>query len=255
VVNIILVFMISFRAAMFSPVDFQPTQTPVASAVSHEQWNVLLKKHVTKDGWVNYKGFQADSSELNVYLKLLSANHPDAATWSANERKAFWINAYNAFTVQLVIRNYPCKSIKDLGGKIYKVNTPWDIRFIKIGDKTYDLNNIENSILRKEFDDPRIHFALNCASVSCPPLRNEAYMAENLDQQLEQQGKAFVNDGFRNKITTGKVQVSNIFKWYQGDFTKNRSLADFLNLYSNIKITKSMSIDYLDYDWNLNEKK
>ncbi len=253
--NIILALLISFRTATFSGADFEPAQPATASAISHEQWNVLLKKHVTKDGWVNYKGFQADSTQLNTYLKLLSANHPDAATWSANERKAYWINAYNAFTVQLIIRNYPCKSIKDLGGKIYKVNTPWDIRFIKIGAKTYDLNNIENSILRKEFDDPRIHFTVNCASVSCPPLRNEAYMADKLDQQLDEQGKAFVNDGFRNKITAGKVQISNIFKWYQGDFTKKGTLADFLNQYSNVKISKSMNIEYLDYDWNLNEKK
>ncbi len=115
-------------------------------APSHQQWDKLLKKHVNASGMVNYKGFQKDKAELDVYLKTLSDSAPQSS-WSADEQKAYWINAYNAFTVALILKHYPVKSIKDIGGKIYKVNTPWDIKFVNIGGKKYDLNNIDHGTL------------------------------------------------------------------------------------------------------------
>ncbi len=223
-------------------------------APSHERWDKLLRKYVNSSGMVSYKGFQKDKADLDIYLKTLSDNAPQNS-WSENEQKAYWINAYNAFTVALIMKHYPVKSIKDIGGKIYKVNTPWDIKFINIGGKKYDLNNIEHGILRKKFDDPRIHFALVCASISCPRLRNEAYTAAQLNAQLEDAGKDFLNDKSKNKISAQKAELSKYFSWYKGDFTKNGSLADFINKYSVTKINTNTKIGSVDYNWNLNEQK
>lgn len=205
---------------------------------------------------INYKGFQKDKAELDAYLKTLSDNAPQS-NWSENDQKAYWINAYNAFTVSLILQHYPVKSIKDIGAAIQIpfVNTPWDIKFINIGGKKYDLNNIEHSILRKKFNDPRIHFAIVCASMSCARLRNEAYTAAQLNAQLDDQGKGFLNDKSKNNITTDKAELSKYFTWYRGDFTKNGSLADFINKYSQTKINANTKINYLDYNWNLNEQK
>ncbi|HCM76457.1 MAG TPA: DUF547 domain-containing protein [Cytophagales bacterium] len=223
------------------------------TAPSHGAFDKLLKIHVLEDGRVNYKGFIKDSVEFNKYLKTLSKNPPNEKTWSTNEIKAFWINAYNAFTIKLIIDNYPVKSIKDLGGSIYKVNTPWDIQFIKIGNETYDLNNIEHGKLRRAYNDPRIHFAVVCASKSCPKLFNEAFNAARLEQQLDQAGRDFLSNSFRNKITSQKAEISSIFKWYKGDFTEKGSLIDFLNKYAPVTINSNASISYLDYDWSLND--
>lgn len=223
-------------------------------APSHQQWDKLLKKHVNASGMVSYKGFQKDKADLEGYLKTLSDNAPQS-NWSENEQKAYWINAYNAFTVALILKHYPVKSIKDIGGKIYKVNTPWDIKFISIGGKKYDLNNIEHGILRKKFDDPRIHFALVCASISCPRLRNEAYTAAQLNAQLEDDGRNFLNDKSKNNVSASRADLSKYFSWYKGDFTKNGSLADFINKYSVAKINSNTKISSLEYNWNLNEQK
>ncbi len=222
-------------------------------APSHQQWDKLLKKHVNSAGMVNYKGFQKDKTELDAYLKTLSDNAPQKS-WNQNDQEAYWINAYNAYTVSLILQHYPVKSIKDIGGSIYKINTAWDIRFIKIGGETYDLNNIEHKMLRRKFDDPRIHFAIVCASMSCARLRNEAYTGEKLNTQLEDQGKDFLNDKAKNKISTDKAELSKYFSWYQGDFTKNGSLRDFINKYSQTKINANTKISYLDYNWSLNEQ-
>ena len=203
---------------------------------------------------VNYKGFKSDKADLDAYLKILSDNAPQS-NWSKNDEKAFWINAYNAYTVSLIVSKYPVKSIKDIAGKIYKINTPWDIKFITIGGKKYDLNNIEHSILRKKYNDPRIHFALVCASMSCPKLQQEAYTGSDIDKQLDAAGKEFLNDKTKNKITAGKAELSKYFSWYKGDFTDKGSLPDFINKYSATKITAKTNISYLDYNWSLNEQK
>lgn len=220
--------------------------------VSHTIWNVLLKNNVSTSGSVDYKGFINQKDKLEEYLNLLSKNEPKG-TWSKNEKMAYWINAYNAFTIQLIIDNYPLESIKDIAGKIYKVNTPWDVKFIEIGEKTYDLNNIEHSILRKKFNDPRIHFAINCASVSCPNLRNEAFTSDKLDKQLEEQATKFVNDRSKNTLSNSNIELSKIFSWFKGDFTKNQTLIAFINQYSRNKIDANAKILYKSYDWKLND--
>jgi hypothetical protein len=222
---------------------------------SHQIWDQLLKANVSSSGIVNYKGFIKEKAKLEQYLKLISENAPDRKTWSKQEQLAYWINAYNAFTVKLIVDNYPVKSIRDLGPelKIPLIKDVWHYKFFKIGGVESSLDEIEHSILRKEFEEPRIHFAVNCASVSCPPLLNEAFMASKLEAQLDKVARGFINDSSRNKITADNAQISSIFSWFKGDFTKKGSLIDFLNLYSKVKIKPTAKISHLDYNWNLNE--
>jgi hypothetical protein len=222
---------------------------------SHQIFDELLKKHVSNDGLVNYKGFIEDKEKLEKYLDLLSNNAPDRQKWSEDQQLSYWINAYNAFTIKLIVDNYPVKSIKDLDPKVSipLVNTVWHIKFFKIGGKDASLDEIEHKILRKEFDEPRIHFAINCASVSCPKLLNEAFIPENIDFQLDKVAKSFINDPSRNKIRANSIEISQIFSWFKGDFTKNGSLIDYLNKYSNVKIGPNAKISHLNYDWSLNE--
>jgi len=222
--------------------------------VSHAKWDVLLQKHVSEDGKVNYQGFKDDIVALEAYLEVLSASHPNKQNWTKDERLAYWINAYNAFTVKLIVDNYPVKSIKELGGAIYKVNTPWDIKFIYIEGQNYDLNNIEHGIIRKQFNEPRIHFAVNCASVSCPNLSNRAYAGDKLDEQLTAATKSFLSNESKNQISATSPKVSKIFSWFRGDFKKgNRSVINFINEYAPSQINKDANLGYLDYSWELNE--
>ncbi|MFC5624145.1 DUF547 domain-containing protein [Algoriphagus winogradskyi] len=222
---------------------------------SHKAWNELLKANVSADGKVNYKGFIKEKAKLESYVKSLSENAPDRKNWSKEEQLAYWINAYNAFTVKLIVDNYPVESIKDLGPKlkIPMIKDVWHYKFFSIGGQESSLDEIEHSILRKEFEEPRIHFAINCASVSCPPLLNEAFEAQTIDSQLDKVAKGFINDSTKNKITPNAIQISSIFSWFKGDFTKNGSLIDFLNKYSKVKIKLDAKVSHLDYDWNLNE--
>jgi hypothetical protein len=226
------------------------------AAPTHEAFTSLLKKHVSVNGQVNYKGFMKDSVALNQYLKVLSSSTPNSRTWSKQEQMAFWINAYNAFTIKLILKHYPVKSIKDIGSKIQIpfVNTPWDIKFITIGSEKLDLNNIEHEKLRKAFGDPRVHMVLVCASKSCPVLLNEAFNSSQLENQLDRQTRVFLTDSFRNKVAPESLQISQIFNWYKMDFTQNgNSVQTFISTYSGIKVKSGAKITYLEYDWDLNE--
>ncbi len=214
-------------------------------SLDHSTWNTLLSKNVSSSGKVNYKAFKANQSELDKYLSHLSSNAP-TSSWSSNEKLAYWINAYNAFTVKLIIDNYPLKSITDL-------DKPWDKKFINIGGKEYSLNDIEHNILRKEFNDPRIHFGIVCASYSCPQLLNKAYTANSVNALLDIQAKRFINDKTRNVISPTKVQLSEIFNWFKDDFTKQGSIIDYINKYSVISVNADADISYLKYSWALNE--
>ena len=222
--------------------------------ITHNEFDELLNKHVSKEGIVDYEGFKSDKKALQVYLNKVS-NTPPNDNWSREQQLAYWINAYNAYTVKLIVDNYPLESIQDLHPtlKIPGVNTIWHKKFFKIGDEKMSLGDIEHDILRKKFEEPRIHFAINCASKSCPKLLNKAYTAENIDKQLLSQTKAFLADGSRNNIEKNQVKVSKIFKWFEGDFTENGTLIDFLNKYSDTEINSDASIEYMEYDWSLNE--
>jgi hypothetical protein len=230
-----------------------PEYNSTAKPITHDQWDALLQKHVDEAGWVNYNGFIKDSIALDKYLDLLSAHHPNKS-WSRNQRMAYWINAYNAFTVDLIAKHYPVESIKDIKKGIPFVNTVWDIKFIEIEDRTYDLNNIEHGILRPKFSDPRIHFAVNCASVSCPKLSNRAYEAERLNEQLDSAAVSFLHDTSRNNLHTRPIKLSKIFSWFSGDFKKEeKNIIKYVNRYVADKIPENAEVDHLDYDWRLNE--
>lgn len=222
-----------------------------AQSPNHQLWSDLLKKNVDLSGWVNYAGMTKDSHQLNNYLSVLRNNSP-SSRWTADEIKAYWINAYNAFTVQLMIRNPKVKSIKEIGGKIPFINSSWDIKFIQIGKEIYDLNNIEHGILRKKYDDPRLHMALVCAAKSCPVLRNEAYEPVKLNAQLDEQCRIFLSDQERNKIHPDRSYLSKIFSWYSSDFNGKKGLRSFVNKYSDKKFSSKTKIEYLDYDWGIN---
>jgi hypothetical protein len=220
------------------------------SQVYHAKWDALLKTHVSKSGTVNYKGFKTDQAKLTAYLLDLESNVP-SASWSKNETMAYWINAYNAYTVQLMVKNYPLKSIMDLK---YNGKSAWDYKWIKIGAETLSLNDIEHVKLRKKYKDARIHFAVNCASFSCPVLLNSAYTATKLEAQLEAQAILFINDPKRNQISSSSAKISQLFEWYQDDFTTDgKTVIDYLNKYSKTKIKAGTNISYMNYNWNLNE--
>lgn len=224
--------------------SIEEESTPVVQKLSHTGWDELLKKYVSSTGKVNYSGFKKDIAKLQTYLDLLTDN-PIQPSWSRNEKMAYWINAYNAFTVKLIVDHYPIKSITKIhSGK------PWSKKWIKLGDKTYSLDQIENEILRPQFKDARIHFAVNCAAQSCPPLLNEAWTAQNLEANFESQARKFINNPKFNNLSEKKVQISRIFEWYSGDFG---DIIAYLNKYAAVKIKSNARVTYLEYDWALNE--
>ena len=232
------------------------TWATAPTAIDHSAFDKLLKKHVNEKGQVDYKGFKADEKAFNGYLEMLSKNAP-TDKWAKNDQMAYWINAYNAYTIRLILDNYPVKSIKDIGPKkqIPFVTTPWAKKFFTIGGEKTSLDNIEHGTLRKKFDDPRIHFALVCASISCPRLRNEAFTAAKLDAQLDDQGSDFLNNPTKNAVSNDKTTLSKYFDWYKGDWNENgKSVVEWVNKYSKNKITKDTQISFLDYNWNLNEQ-
>lgn len=210
--------------------------------IDYTEFNSLLQKHVSIAGKVDYVSLKKEIKSLDkVVADLVSVNL--SSLKGKNEELAFWINLYNAGTLQLIASKFPIKSIKDLdGGKT------WDVKRIKVGSKSYSLNDIENTKIRT-FKDPRIHFAVNCGAKSCPPLLNEAFTAAKLEQQLDKQAKKFVNSSNSTKISNTAVSISQIFDWYGADFG---NVITFLNKYSTTKINSDAKISYLAYDWSLN---
>lgn len=211
-------------------------------------YNTFLQNFVSSSGEVKYGAIKKDPALLNNYINYLNKTTPDKS-WSKNKQKAFWMNAYNAYTVKLIIDNYPVASIKDIREFL---TGPWDLEFVVIGGKTYTLNDIEHEILRKEFNDPRIHVGINCASFSCPPLAQYAFNEANVDAKLDELMIDFLKDQSRNKITATKLELSSIFDWFKEDFTKKGSLIDYLNKYASVKIEQNAKVSYIKYNWNLN---
>ena len=223
--------------------------------ITHEIWDAELKKYVNDAGWVDYAGWRKDTAALVEYLNLLETHHPNEKNWSREERLAYWINAYNAYTVKLMLDNWPVGSIKDIKGGIGFVNSVWDQEFITIEGNEYSLNNIEHGIIRPKFEDQRIHMAVNCASVSCPRLRNEAFTPGRLDEQLDDQARGAFKS-FRNDLSDpANPKVSSIFKWYSGDFEwGDSSLEAFVEEYGDVDLPDGVKFEYLDYDWGANSQ-
>ena len=242
---------------------------------SHAAWTALLKDHVVLIGGgaasqVRYAGMAADRPALKAYLAQLAAvSAPAFEAFGKAQQMAFLINAYNAHTVELILTRYPkLESIKDLGGLL---SSPWKRQVAPLFGTTLSLDQIEHERLRarNRYDDPRIHFAVNCASIGCPMLREEAFVANKLDAQLDEQTQRFMSDPSRNRYNSasGKLEVSKIFDWYGEDFTLGHkgiaSLPAFLARYADalaaapaaresIKAER-VGVSFLDYDWKLND--
>lgn len=240
---------------------------------SHTTWDTLLKETVVAAGEghasvVDYRSLLKKRNRLRGYLDALSTvSQREFDQWSAAEQLAFLINSYNAWTVELVLRHYPkISSIRDIGGWW---RSPWRIEFIPLLGKTRSLDDIEHGLIRGSeiYDDPRIHFAVNCASIGCPALALNAFTGEDLEQQLQHATQQFLSDASRNYLRDGRLYLSKIFSWYNEDFVRSwrgaSSLNGFLLSYADDlglsepqreKLRRGdMSIRYLDYDWRLND--
>lgn len=220
--------------------------------VDHSLYGQLLEKYV-KDGVVDYRGFQNDESKLEEYLKILENVRTEDLP--RNEQFAFYVNAYNAWTIKLILSGYPgIKSIKDLGG-VFK--SPWKKKICRIDGDLITLDDIEHNILRPRFRDPRVHFAVNCASKGCPPLRSQPYVGSSLDQQLDEMTTAFVNDPERTRLEGRTLYVSKIFDWFSEDFDED--VVGFVSKFAEGDLKEKLEgqkgdikVKYLDYDWSLN---
>ena len=231
---------------LFVFILFIYTQNILQAQPDYTSWDKFLKKYVSVSGDVDYKSIKTNKKEIDTIVKSFS-NVVVQTSWSKSDQLAFWINAYNVFTIQLIVDNYPIKSIQNLdGGKT------WDIKRITIAGKKYSLNNIENDIIRPQFKDARIHFAVNCGAKSCPPLLNGAFFGKSLETQLEAVTKKFINNSKFQTISASKLTLSKIFDWYAVDFG---DINTFVNKYSTVKVNKNAVVIFKEYDWTLNDKK
>ncbi len=249
---------------------------------AHKAWDVLVKKHVIplqggKASQVRYAGFKQDEAALKSYTEALSrVGEAEFKAFSKPQQMAFLINAYNAFTVQLILTRYPdLKSIRDLGGTF---SSPWKQKFFKLLGQDAWLDQIEHEMLRKKgvYDEPRVHFAVNCASIGCPALREEAFTADKLDAQLEEQALRFLSDRSRNRYNAQResLEVSKIFDWFKEDWQSGykgigkeqapvTSREQYFGKYAKLLTEKpdeqkmvaegKAELRFLDYDWNLND--
>jgi hypothetical protein len=220
--------------------------------VDYSIYEDLLSKHVS-NGMVNYAGFKADEARLDQFLKSLEQVDPGQLL--REEQFAFYINAYNAWTIKLILTGYPgVKSIKDLGSLW---QSPWKKEFVRLHGGIFTLDHIEHDILRPRFRDPRVHFAINCAAKSCPPLLSEPYRGEALNAQLTRATADFLNQPANSRLEGDQLWVSSIFKWFTEDF--NRDVVGFYlqhardNLKQKLETSRGrIEVKYLDYDWSLN---
>lgn len=264
------------RACVLAWLLWAGCSTAQAAGPDHGLWDGLLHRHVVSvaDGHatqVDYAGMARERTRLKIYLNALAAVKPaEYRQWPKPDRLAFLINAYNAWTVELVLSRYPnLDSIKDIGGLF---GNPWKKRFIPLLGQTRSLDDIEHDLIRADgvFEEPRIHFAVNCASVGCPALRGEAYVGARLESQLEDATQRFLADRSRNRFNpdTQQLEVSKIFDWYRQDFERGwggyTRLSQFFARYADalsdtdnaIRMLRAgrFRLVHLDYDWTLNAR-
>lgn len=250
---------------LFLQLGFATGDSPKAPAPArHGLFDAILHDYV-KNGRVDYRGLQNDA-RLDAYLRQLQHTDPDTFQ-NTRDQLAFWLNAYNAFTLKLIVDNYPLKSINELHfgglyiGTILK-KTIWHKKFIQINGRKLSLNNIEHDILRKQFHDPRIHFAIVCASISCPPLREEPYEGFKVDEQLDDQGRRFFSESDKNRFDVENriAYLSKILDWFAEDFGRNK--AERLRFISRFvapdiaaalqSAPETWKVRHTAYNWNLN---
>ena len=222
---------------------------------SHDAFTQVLQKVVHPQGRasrVDFRQLTQDPDRLSTYLATLSSvSQQQFNDFTKPRQLAFLINAYNGYQLKLVIDNYPIGSIKDVGNFF---RSPWDIEFFQLFGDDASLNLIEHGMIREQFNEPRIHFAVNCASISCPPLQRVAFQAVQLDEQLEAATVNFLNDKSVNRVdpNSNRLLVSKIFDWYGEDF--DDVTAFILSKMQGVESSnQAFKLDYLDYDWGLNQ--
>ena len=283
-VVLLITLLIQGPSTRFTIISYGVEKTEYAEFdKSYGVYNTLLNKYVS-EGKVNYEGFIESRGEFEAFLKSMGAVDPeDFSSWSEEDRIAYWINAYNAFTIKAIIDHYPIKRSFSLIGIFYapsnsilQIKGVWTkLEFRAVG-RTVTLDEIEHQILRKEFNEPRIHMAIVCASISCPDLSREAYTGEKLEKQLASASVSFINNpdkGVRIDEEENRVKVSKIFKWFGDDFIKNYGepisfkneslknnavlnfISDYLASEDNKEYIEKddFKLGYLGYDWHLNE--
>lgn len=227
---------------------------------SHALLAKVLRAFV-EDGSVDYTGLEQNPADLKAYLgQLASISGTEFGRWSGPEQIAFLCNLYNAATLQLIIDHYPVESIKKIGGRW---KGPWKQEVVNLFGGKVTLDHIEHDLIRKDYKEPRVHFALVCAARSCPPLRGEPYTPEKLDEQLEDQGRIFMNTPSKNRVDLENrtVYLSKIFQWFSGDFEEaSGSVPAFVRPYFPEDISRQLeegkfAVEYTDYDWALNDLK
>ncbi len=230
---------------------FALTPASASTGADHSVFNELLQQYV-KGGKVDYAGFQSEETKLDQYLDSLEK--VDIKMLSRDEQFAFYANAYNAWTIKLILSKYPkIKSIKSLG--VFN-SGPWKKKVVRLKGEKVSLDNVEHDILRPQFKDPRVHFAINCAAKSCPPLRPEAFRGDILNQQLDDSTRSFINDPNSYRLEGNNLYVSRIFKWFSEDF-RDGALG-FFQQYAEEDLKEKLSkpgkinVKYLKYDWSLN---
>lgn len=225
-------------------INLPPVVENLSTKPDHTLWDKVVQDHVDPDGNVNYKALKAQPGALLGYLDHLS-DYPPAPDWTRADSLAYYINLYNAATVKLILEHYPVSSIQD-------IPNPWTSKVIRIGQDYISLGNVEHQILRK-MDEPRIHFAINCASVSCPKLWNKAFTAEDMESQLEQLTTDFINDQALNELGESNWELSQIFNWYKSDFKSEGGVGNYVARYAKIPAPEDLKISYKKYDWSLND--
>ncbi len=229
-------------------------------ARNQDAWARVLNKHV-KDARVDYAGLKSAPGDLDLYLGQVAAIPPgEFATWKTNDRLALLLNLYNAQTLRLIIDHYPIASIRKIG---LLPGAAWKKEIVRFGGRILSLDDLEHGMIRKDYSEPRIHFALVCAAKGCPPLREEPYTGDRLDQQLDDQARRFLSNTAKNRFDTqtGTLWLSPIFDWYASDFTTGgKTVRDFILSYLPPTTRKALSkagdvtVRYTEYDWTLNDR-
>ena len=232
---------------------------------SHAAFDAVLKKHVA-DGTVDYAALKAAPQALNAYLDRLAAvGQADFGAWAEPERLAFLFNLYNAATLKLIVDHYPVKSIKKIGGFFNfggLGDGPWAQKVVRLFGQVTTLDRVEHGIIRKDYAEPRAHFALVCAARGCPPLRAEAFVGARLGAQLDEQGRVFLGQAAKNRVeaATRTLHLSQIFKWFAGDFEAQAGSVEkfvapfFPEAARGALAAGGFRISYTDYDWDLNDR-
>lgn len=221
----------------------------------HQPWEQLLHRYVTTDGRLDYEGLVDEEDALLGYLASLRKVKPDPNSWSADDTKAFWLNVYNAAATSLVVQYYPVASINDIRVKtVSGLKSPWEAPVVNVGGQSYSLNQIEQQMLRNQFHDPRVHFALTYGAASGTPLLREAYNGPRLQEQLEEQTRRFINDPAFNQLTPQLGQLSGLFEAYSPEFGTEAQLIAFLNRYARTPLLPSARLEYQSFNWALNDR-